>query len=266
MTKIALVQSDITWNDPDTSIEHLAPLVSSAHDQGADIIVLPEMFACGFSFPEGHSARRTSQLGQEAMLDWSGKYQAAIVGSLPSLGTLETKPRNTLLVADRGKIVGSYHKVHLFSFAKEDERYSRGDDPLVLRLAGLRCGFFVCYDLRFPEMWNALAEHCDAFVVVANWPHRRASHWRALLQARAIDNQAFVIGVNRVGIGGDLVYSGGSVAVSPTGEFIEELGSKVQVSVIDVDASASVEYRTSFPTLKDRRPDVYQRIRERGVV
>jgi hypothetical protein len=155
--------------------------------------------------------------------------------------------------------VRRYTKIHPFSFAGEEKVMASGGDVVTWEVEGLRVTPLVCYDLRFPEPFRLAAEETDLYAVVANWPERRRHHWSLLLRARAVENLAFVAGVNRVGEGGDLRYLGDSALVGPWGETIVSAAEQETVLVADVSPSAVAEARRKFPALADRRPASYRR-------
>jgi predicted amidohydrolase len=155
--------------------------------------------------------------------------------------------------------VTRYAKIHPFSYAGEHEHYCAGERVVTADVEGLRVTPFVCYDLRFPEPFRLAAAETDLFAVVANWPEERREHWRTLLRARAIENQAFVAGVNRVGDGGRLHYAGDSAAISPLGEILAEGGDREKVLFAEVEPTAVQRLRSRFPALNDRRPTAYRR-------
>ena len=255
----ALIQCEINWNDPHGSCTRITPLLEEGVKRGAKLIVLPEMFCCGFSLVQGDEARSISKIGYEFLLTQAKKHDVYIVGSLPGFEQPSSElPNNTLVVAGPTGELGRYSKVHLFSFSGEDQKYLAGTDPLTLEIEGLSFSFFICYDLRFPEAFASRAAGTEVFVVVANWPERRHKHWELLLAARAVENQAYVVGVNRVGTGGGLSYRGGSQVLSPSGETIVHCGENESVSIASIKRSEVAEYRSSFPTLKDRRTDLYR--------
>ena len=141
-----------------------------------------------------------------------------------------------------------------FTYAREHEQYRAGDRPVTVDIEGVRTSLFVCYDLRFSEAFWDLAAHTDLCLVVANWPESRRYHWRTLLRARAIENQAWVVGVNRVGEGDGLTYVGDTVIVDPLGEPVAEATEGAEeVVVADVDPARGAEGRAAFPFLVDRR-------------
>jgi predicted amidohydrolase len=174
----------------------------------------------------------------------------ASVAELPRAGGL---PRNVgVLCAPDGR-QHRYAKIHPFTYAREHEIYDAGTEMVTVDVEGLRVSLFVCYDLRFADEFWALAAQTDLYVVPANWPQPRHEHWRALLRARAIENQAYVLGVNRVGAVQDLVHVGGSALIDPLGQTVVEGDADEAVLVADVDAAVVAETRTKFPFLADRR-------------
>ena len=176
-----------------------------------------------------------------------------VCGSLPELPAGAARPFNTLVLADpRGELV-RYRKIHPFTFAKEHEHYAAGGEHVTVDIEGLRCTLFVCYDLRFADEFWATATGTDAYLVVANWPERRRHHWTALLQARAIENQAYVVGVNRVGQGNGLDYTGDSRVVDPWGEVLVAAAGAETMLLADLKPEVVRDARERFPVLKDRR-------------
>jgi predicted amidohydrolase len=257
--KIALVQSDVSWGNISATLSALNTSVENAARSGATFIALPEMFPCGFSFLTGASAQAASDAGRTALTEWTTRFPVTICGSLPTLASVSARPRNSLCVFRGGQLLGQYDKTHLFTYAQENEHYDAGDSPLSLEINGLRVSFFICYDLRFPAAFAALADQTELFVVCANWPAPRTLHWRALLTARAIESQCYVAGVNRVGNGGGLEYSGDSLLVSPKGEtLLDGAGRGVAELVTDINRATVDEYRAAFPALQDRRREMYQ--------
>jgi len=216
--------------------------------------VLPEMFACGFSMatervreaPDGPSARFLEEQARAHGL-W-------ICGSLPEAPDATSRPHNTLVLASPGgQVLHRYRKIHPFSFAREHEHYAAGDLHVTVDVEGLRCTLFVCYDLRFADEFWGRADATDAYIVVANWPERRRHHWSCLLQARAIENQAYVVGVNRVGHGSGLDYSGDSRIIDPWGEVLAAGARGETMLLADLRPEAVADARDKFPVLKDRR-------------
>jgi len=151
-----------------------------------------------------------------------------------------------------------YAKIHPFSFAGEDEVLEAGGRLGTVSVGALRLGASICYDLRFPELYAAMAPACNAAIAIANWPARRIAHWRSLLVARAIENQFFMLGVNRTGIDGNqLAYEKSTMAVCPDGTLLEPLVAGEEMDIYDIDTEAAARYRAEFPTMRDKRYSLY---------
>ena len=255
--KIALIQMDIAWEDVTENHRRAARMLSEAAEGGARLALLPEMFSTGFSMDSRRIAQPPGGPSETFLREEARSRNLWILASIPEAG--EPSPRNmALLVSPRGSVV-RYAKIHPFSFAGEHEHYAAGDRVVTADVDGLRVTPFVCYDLRFPEAFRAAAADTDLFAVVANWPDERREHWRALLRARAIENQAYVAGVNRVGDGGRLHYAGDSAVLSPLGEVLAEGDDREAVLFGEIDPSAVGKLRARFPALDDRRPEAYRR-------
>lgn len=250
--KVAAIQHDIVWEDPVATRERVRPLISRAAERGAALIALPEMFATGFSMRPDRIGEDEGGPTERFLIEQAGEHAACLVASVAQRGT-DGRYRNNAVLARPDGTVSRYAKIHPFSFAGEHERYAAGDKHLTVGVDGLRVSVFVCYDLRFADEFWTLADDTDLYVVVANWPSPRHEHWRTLLRARAIENQAYVLGVNRVGLAKDLPHSGGSVVLDPHGVALVEGAADEDVLVADVEQSVVDGVRTSFPFLADRR-------------
>ncbi len=251
--KIAALQSEIVWEDPEANFERLRPWVVAAKAAGVRFLILPETYACGFSMatdrigepPEGPSTRFLREQAAEHGL-W-------IAGSLPERPEGFERPFNTLVVAGPGGELHRYRKIHPFSFAGESECYGAGEDFVTIEVEGVRFTLFICYDLRFADEFWATAEATDAYVVVANWPEPRRRHWQTLLVARAIENQAYVVGVNRVGEGGGNRYTGDSRVVDPMGRILAAAAEQETMLLAEINPTVVRETRRTLPFLRDRR-------------
>jgi predicted amidohydrolase len=255
--RTALIQFDITWEERARNHERAGILLAQAAAAGARLAILPEMFSTGFSM-KGESVAEEPGGETGAWL----QATAAELGLWIVAGVAEREtplPRNTAhVVSPRGEVV-RYAKIHPFSFAEEDKHYAGGDRVVTVVVDGVRVTPLVCYDLRFPEPFRLAAHETDLFVVIANWPERRRAHWQTLLRARAIENLAYVAGVNRVGDGDGFHYAGDSALVSPWGETLAGGAESETVFVADVDPAAVKDARTKFPALRDRKPEAYRR-------
>jgi predicted amidohydrolase len=259
--RIALASLDQHWEDKQANLGRCAELAGRAAEWGADFIVFPEMTLTGFTM----NAAAVSEPADEsdtidAFKDLARRHNLHVGFGVVLDG--EQRPLNSLVVVARTGIeLARYAKIHPFSFAEEDRHYEPGDALARARVARVTFGLTICYDLRFPELYTALAPACDALIAIANWPERRISHWHALLRARAIDSQAFVIGVNRSGTDvNGITYPRSSEVITPLGERLEPDRSADELDLYTLDAGIVARYRRAFPILRDRRPDVYRRL------
>ena len=252
--RVAAIQSDIVWEDPQANFERLRPWIAAAAAAGARLVVLPEMFACGFSMATEHVREPPDGPSARFLEEQAKAHGLWICGSMPESPEGAPKPFNALVLASpAGKVLHRYHKIHPFSFAREHEHYATGEGHVTVDVEGLRCSLFICYDLRFADEFWGRADATDAYIVVANWPERRRRHWTTLLQARAIENQAYVVGVNRVGHGSGLDYSGDSRIIDPWGEILAAGAGGETMLLADLSPDAVRDAREKFPVLKDRR-------------
>ncbi|MEX0666136.1 MAG: nitrilase-related carbon-nitrogen hydrolase [Acidimicrobiia bacterium] len=251
--KVAGIQHDIVWEDPPATFAVLEPAIAEAADAGARLVVLTEMFSTGFSMDTEKIAEPVDGPSTRFLVEQAQRHGVWVCGSLPERPAGQTLPFNRLVLAAPDGTTHRYAKIHPFSYAREQERFAAGSEHVTVDVDGARCSLFVCYDLRFADEFWALAHDTDCYIVVANWPESRRAHWRALLVARAIENQAYVVGVNRVGEGGGLDYVGDSRIVDPLGEVLAEATGTEAVLVADVDPARVTDVRKKFPFLTDRR-------------
>lgn len=259
-----LIQMNIAWEDKQANYDKVERLLSRANPAPGDLVLLPEMFDTGFSFnlettadKDGGTLRYLTQLAEDL-----GVY---VQGARTVHACHCTHAQNrATVVGPTGELLADYAKIHPFSFGREPERFEGGREVLVYdwkdaaretdhRSAGsLRICPAICYDLRFPELFRlGLFRGAEAFAIGANWPEARQHHWRALLIARAIENQAFVLGVNRTGNDPTLAYAGGSMAVGPRGDILGELSSEEAVLSVEIDPAQVRAWRDKFPAWRD---------------
>jgi predicted amidohydrolase len=253
--KIAAIQHDIVWEDAEATHKHVAPLIAQAAGQGARLIVLSEMFATGFSMQPERIAEPEGGVSEQFLLAQAQIHDAYLLASIAQRGVDGLFRNNAVLAASDGTVAARYAKIHPFSHARENEHYAAGTDLCTVDIDGLRVSLFICYDLRFADEFWALARETDVYVIPANWPEARSEHWKALLRARAIENQAYVVGVNRVGEDGKgYPHSGDSVILDPLGSAVAAAsGNAEQVLVADISAETVAATRTRYPFLADRR-------------
>jgi predicted amidohydrolase len=255
--KIAAVQHDIVWCDRRANFERLAPRVAAAADEGARLVVLSETFSTGFAVGSDDFAEPEDGPSSEFLRATAARHGIWLAGSCPEIpadsSADDRRPANTLVLAGPAGETYRYRKIHPFTFGGEDRHVRPGSDLVSVRVDDLRVSLFVCYDLRFADEFWQLAHDTDLYLVPANWPASRREHWSTLLRARAIENQAYVIGCNRVGEGGGLVYSGDSVMVDPFGEIVAEGPDEECTLLADVTPERVAEVRDRYRFLPDRR-------------
>ena len=250
--RVAAVQHDIVWADRDANFAALSLLIREAAANGARLVVLTEMFSTGFVVDRddiGEPAGGPSSAFLSSMATELGIW---VCGSCPEVADGDPRPYNSFVVAAPDGTQHRYSKIHPFTYGGEDRHFRAGDSHVTIDVEGIRTSLFVCYDLRFADEFWALAQRTDLYLVPANWPVSRREHWTSLLRARAIENQAWVVGVNRVGSGGKLDYVGDSRIIDPLGS--ETVAGDGQCIVYaDVTAESVAQTRERFPFLQDRR-------------
>ncbi len=257
--KVAAVQYDIAWEDPAENFQRLEARIADSVKCGAQLVVLPEMFSCGFSMATERIAEAHAGPSAQFIAAQAKRHGVWLCGSFPELAaagseaTLDGRPANTLVLSSPSGELSRYQKIHPFTFAREHEHYRAGTEFLVREVNGVSCCFFICYDLRFANEFWVNAPQTDCYVVIANWPEKRRSHWQALLLARAIENQAYVVGVNRVGRGGELDYSGDSAIIDPLGQTLCSAAMAETTLYADLSPALVKKARERFPVLQDRR-------------
>ncbi len=248
--RVSLVQQALQWQDPQGNRAHFETLLLALAGQ-TDLVVLPETFTTGFSMDVERLGESAGGSSSQWLARLASRLDAAITGSVIT----EDGGRyyNRLLWAAPGGQLRAYDKRHLFRMGREHQHFTAGRAAWTVSWRGFSICPLVCYDLRFPVFSRRRAQlEYDLLVYVANWPAVRASAWRALLRARAIENQAYVVGVNRVGVDGERVaYAGESAAIDFLGEPLADLGAAAQVSTVTLDLAALQGFRSKFPAHLD---------------
>jgi omega-amidase len=256
--RIALIQTDIYWEDIAANLKMLDEKVNIINGD-ADLIVLPEMFSTGFSMVPDRLAESMDGSAVQWMRKVAAQQKCVVTGSLMIYDEYdgEKKYYNRLVWMKPDGLYEVYDKRHLFSMSDEPKKYTRGSKQLTIDLNGWKIRPMICYDLRFP-VWarNAVNDQreadYDVLIYVANWPERRALAWRTLLPARAIENQTYVVGVNRVGREGeDISYAGDSSVIDPLGNILYHKEQEADVAIIKLNYEEMIKGRRQFPFLKD---------------
>lgn len=247
------IQTDIAWEERDTNFARVREMLAAARVAPGSLLVLPEMFALGFTMePTKVDRRRETEL---FLQDLARQHQCHIIGGIVSQ-TGKVASNEAVVVTPAGTQLGKYRKMHPFSMAGEGEVYTAGNQVKVFDCGGMRVAPSICYDLRFPELYREAASlGAELYVVIANWPVARIDHWQTLLKARAIENQAYVVGINRVGEDPQHTYNGKSMIIDPRGQTLAEGGSAPMLLRARAEARAVSDWRLAFPALADRRND-----------
>lgn len=251
--RIALGEYDTGWHTPSLSLDRAEQLVAAAASRGARLVVLPEMATTGFTMDTTRAVADDSpdiiRLGHIARSH--STWLIAGVALREGARGSEVAVNAALVIDPTGAIVSTYRKQHLFAFAGENDHYHPGDRTTIVAIDGVRIAPFICYELRFPELFRIAAREVDAMIVIANWPAARRAHWDALLAARAIENQCVVIGVNRVGTASGIAYDGGSKAFDAWGAPL--LSDAGDPPIVTVDPAHGAAIRAQYPFLPDAR-------------
>ena len=255
--RLAAIQHDIDWNDRSANFRRLAPLIASARAGGAQLIQLTETFSTGFAVDDPMLGEPEGGPSSQFLQEQAARHGAWVCGTCPEIPAdsdpADTRPANSFVLAGPDGTVHRYHKIHPFTFAGEHRHFRAGTQLVQVEIEGVRISPFVCYDLRFADEFWGLAPTTDLYLVPANWPEPRRFHWMALLQARAIENQAYVVGCNRVRSAGALNSVGDSRIVDPLGELLAT-GSQHETTLFaDIEPATVAAVRERFQFLPDRR-------------
>lgn len=265
--KIALAQIDIAWENKTANKEKCLKFLSLAHDNNVSFIIFPEMCLTGFSM----KVKKISEADNES-IDWF-KKQAIKFNIYVGFGYAKNVNNkiynNFAVITPSGELLSEYSKIHPFSYGFEAEYYEGGTDLSFFSISDFNISPFICYDLRFPEVFQIASRKAELITVAANWPTSRREMWIALLKARAIENQCYFAAVNRVGYGGNLTYLGDSMIVDPLGNIINNTYLSLSGTVLSEPVSCEAliignieietvrKLRNSFALKKDRKENLY---------
>lgn len=253
--KIGLAQINIAWEDKNSSKETCLNMIKEASSRGIDLLIFPEMTLTGFTMNAiGLGDRKTETV------DWFKKQSKAF-----NLNTVFGYPAFTdgigenhlSIVSDSGGELLNYTKIHPFSFGEESKFYRGGSSISYTNLDGFTVSAFICYDLRFPEVFQIASKKAELIIVIANWPEARREHWMTLLKARAVENQCYIAGVNRVGSDKTLCYSGDSMVIDPLGNVLVHESKSEKLLEAEINAAFVKKLREEFNTKSDRKEDLY---------
>lgn len=246
--RITLIQTELAWEDSEANLSAFESKINSLEEE-TDLILLPEMFNTAFSMDSAKLAQGMSGEAMEWMGRMAGKTGAVITGSV--ITEEENKFYNRLIWMHPDGSFKTYDKRHLFRMAEEEKHFSGGNKRVICEVKGWKVLPLVCYDLRFP-VWARNRKEYDLLVYVANWPCPRISAWRKLLMARAIENQSYVAGLNRIGKDGNgFEYCGSSLVADSKGEVMYDAGERAEMKTVALNADDLLEFRKKFPVALD---------------
>ncbi len=252
--RIALAQTNIIWENKEENLNKATDMVIRAKAESSDIILFPEMSFTGFSM--------NTKVTSEDYGKTIGIIRTLAADNKIAVGfgwvekTNEKSKNHYSVVSDKGEVLSDYVKIHPFSYSDEDKYFESGDRVVTFEYKGLTWSTLICYDLRFPEVFQIVSQKADIIAVPANWPKKRDVHWRALLQARAIENQVYILGINCFGNIGGLEYSGYTSAYDYNGDLLSVADFREELVIVDIDDGVK-GFREQFPVKKDRKWVLY---------
>ncbi len=259
--KIALVSLNQTWEDKKSNEKQCTKYAKLASQFGSDLIIFPEMTLTGFSMNTSlisEDPENSQTIGFFSELAIQNKISIAF-GIVLRQG--EKATNNLIIIDHKGNVASTYSKIHPFAYSGEDKYYTGGDKIASCKILDANIGLTICYDLRFPELFQALSKECNIIITIANWPASRIEHWKTLLKARSIENQLFIAGVNRTGIDGrHIKYISSSDLFDPSGKKIRPVQSLRGLKIYEASLTEVEAVRKSFPFKQDRKIEFYKSI------
>lgn len=257
--KLLGVQLDSVWEDKAATFDRVRRLVDASRPEAGSLLVLPEMFSTGFSMNVAGIQEGSKRAAEQFMESLARQWGIFVLGGVVNLGPDGRGRNQALAYSPQGREIVRYDKMQPFSLGGEMKHYSPGDSIKQFDWQQMRVAPFICYDLRFPELFRDAVNTqpsgapAQLMAVIASWPFPRDAHWTILLQARAIENQAYVIGVNRCGKDPNHTYPGRSLIIDPQGKILVDAGDSEKIIAADIDPTIVENWRRDFPALADRR-------------
>lgn len=255
--KIALYQMDIKWEDKFYNIQKGQEMIKIAKEKGAELILFPEMSFTGFSM----NIDRIKEENQESLKQVSNfakEYHITIGFGWVKAVKNQAENHYSIINSSGTKIL-DYIKIHPFSFVGENEFFIAGEKIETCCIENIHFSTFICYDLRFPNLFQVLSSDISVVIIPANWPSSRKEHWECLLKARAIENQIYLLGINCIGNKNNIYYSGNSCVINPNGDIIQRIDDKEGLILYDLEDDVK-EFRKLFPIRQDRKKDLYNQL------
>lgn len=259
--KIGLVQDNILWENKQFNLNSSKEYFKRAKNINIDLLLFPELSFTGFTM-NTKRFQESDSYTIHYMANLCKTYGInAGIGYIQQCGNTEKAKNNYVIISKSGDILCTYTKIHPFSFSTEDKYYTSGNEIVSCNINNITISPFICYDLRFPEIFQIASKTASLITVAANWPRARATQWISLLKARAIENQCYIAGVNRVGIGNNISYSGNSMIINPLGEVIAYGEDGVDDIIVgEVSQEVVNEIRNKFRFKQDRKENLYYQL------
>lgn len=250
--RIVAIQLDMAWENKPANHRRVSELFANSDLTPHSLVILPEMFETGFSMNAEKTCQSEQRKGETFLRNLAAKYQVAVMGGVVTPMIAGKCHNEAVVFAPSGEKLARYRKMKPFSKSGEDKAYPAGDKDVIFEWQGVKIAPFICYDLRFPELFRPAAlKGAELITLIACWPAVRSEHWVRLLQARAIENLAAVVGVNRTGAEPGLDFDGRSAGFDHMGVSLFELDDKEQVATVDIDVEGIRQWREKFPALRD---------------
>lgn len=248
--RLGLFQIDSVWEDKKSNFNKLRAIEGELKENSVSLLVLPEMFGTGFTMNTSVTIEDLYGYSIRSLKEIAHKNNLWIIAGVVLKGE-RGKGKNSAVIIDKsGNFKGSYVKTKLFTYQNEHLYHEAGTGPTVFDVDGVKTSLFICYDLRFPELFRKVAKDSELMVVIASWPETRQDHWDTLLKARAIENQCYVAGVNRVGKGGGLSFLGGSAVYDPLGKCLIRAEGSEKLLVCSIEKELVRQVRRQYPFLE----------------
>ena len=256
---ISLAQMNISLGDVNRNLLMMEKWSKEAARRGSHLVVFPELWSTGYALDRAQELSQTLNSGIFTDISESAvQNKISIVGSVLEKRGAEVANSATFF-APNGRLMGVYRKIHLFGLMEEDKYLQAGSSPLTMDLPWGKTALAICYDLRFPELFRRYAvDQTELMIISSEWPAIRIEHWRMLLQARAIENQCYIIATNSTGETGDTVFGGHSMIVDPWGKIVIEAGDEPMLVTADIETERVAQVRRQIPVFDDRRPETYE--------
>lgn len=257
MAHLIGIQFDIAWENRDENHRRVRAMLERQSPAPGALVALPEMFASGFSMNVAGIAEDENRVTDRFVVDLARQFGVFVVAGVVTRASDGRGRNEAIVISPTGESIGRYCKLHPYSPGKEKQHYCAGEEIITFKWNDFTVAPLICYDLRFPEAFRrATKRGANLMIVIASWPSPRVEHWVTLLRARAIENQAYVLGVNRCGTDPNFSYPGRSMIVDYRGEVLADAGNSNRIISAGVDAAAQAKYRADLPFLQDMRDDL----------